>query len=138
MIKELNLEIITPSKIVYSGKVKSVTVPGTLGSFQVLFNHAPLLSTFEIGRIKVEELNGTVTEFTTGGGSIEVLKNKILILADSVERREEIDVERARKSLQRAKERLSASRKEKIDVERAEASLQRAVNRLKFVGADKS
>lgn len=138
MIKELNLEIITPSKIVYSGKVKSVTVPGTLGSFQVLFNHAPLLSTFEIGRIKVEELNGTVTEFTTGGGSIEVLKNKILILADSVERREEIDIERARKSLQRAKERLSASRKEKIDVERAEASLQRAVNRLKFVGADKS
>jgi len=138
MIKELNLEIITPSKIVYSGKVKSVTVPGTLGSFQVLFNHAPLLSTFEIGRIKVEELNGTVTEFTTGGGSIEVLNNKILILADSVERREEIDIERARKSLQRAKERLSASRKEKIDVERAEDSLKRAINRLKFVGADKS
>ncbi len=138
MIKEINLEIITPSKIVFSGKVKSVTVPGTLGSFQVLFNHAPLLSTFEIGRIKIEELNGTTTEFTTGGGSIEVLKNKILILADSVERKEEIDIERARKSLERAKERLSSSRKEKIDVARAEASYQRAVNRLKFAGSDQN
>lgn len=138
MIKELYLEIITPSKIVFTGKVKSVTVPGTLGSFQVLFNHAPLLSTFEIGRIKIEDLNGTITEFATGGGSIEVLKNKILILADSVERKEEIDVERARKSLERAKERLSSSRKEKIDIPRAEASFQRAVNRLKFVGADKN
>ncbi|MEG8945499.1 ATP synthase F1 subunit epsilon [Rosettibacter firmus] len=136
MKKELNLEIITPSKIAYSGKVKSVTVPGTLGNFQILFNHAPLLSTFEIGRIKVVDINDNITEFTTGGGSVEVLKNKILILADSIERREEIDVERARRSLSRAKERLSSKDRDKIDIRRAELSMQRAVNRLKFVGAE--
>lgn len=136
MTKEINLEIITPSKIAFTGKVKSVSVPGTLGSFQVLFNHAPLLSTFEIGRIKIKDTNDVVTEFTTGGGSIEVLKNKVLILADSIETKEEIDVERAKNSLQRAKERLSKRTKEKIDIARAEASLARAINRLKFVGYD--
>lgn len=136
MKKEIDLEIITPSKIAFSGKVKSVSIPGTVGNFQVLFNHAPLLSTFEIGRIKIEDINEVVTEFTTGGGSVEVLKNKILILADSLETKEEIDIERAKKSLQRAKERLSKRTKEKIDIARAEASLARAINRLKFVGSD--
>lgn len=136
MIKEIYIEIITPSKVAYSGKIKSVTIPGTLGSFQVLFNHAPLQSSFEIGRIKVEDINNQVIEFTTGGGIVEVLKNKVLILADSLELKEEIDIERAKASLKRAKERLSSKNKNKIDVKRAEASYQRAVNRLKFAGVD--
>ncbi len=134
MIKEIFLEIITPSKVAFTGKVKSITIPGTLGNFQVLFNHAPLLSTFDIGRIKIVDMNDIVTEFTTGGGSVEVLKNKVLILADSLERREEIDIDRAKKSLQRAKERLSSKNRDKINIQRAELSLQRAINRLKFVG----
>jgi len=50
---DLQIEIITPSKITFSGEAKSITIPGTLGSFQVLFNHAPLISTFEIGLVKV-------------------------------------------------------------------------------------
>ena len=54
-MKELNLEIISPNKIGYSGKVISVTVPGTLGSFQILYNHAPIISSLEIGEIKIEE-----------------------------------------------------------------------------------
>ncbi|MCX7875592.1 MAG: ATP synthase F1 subunit epsilon [Melioribacteraceae bacterium] len=132
-MKEINLEIITPSKQAYKGLVKSITIPGTLGSFQVLFNHAPLLSTFEIGKIKIEEVSGNEIEFATGGGSVEVLENKILILADSLEAKEEIDLERAKSSYQRAKERL-ANRKNDLDVLRAEASLQRALNRIKFVG----
>jgi F-type H+-transporting ATPase subunit epsilon len=132
-MKEINLEIITPSKQAYKGIVKSITVPGSLGSFQVLFNHAPLLSTFEIGKIKIVNQADEETEFTTGGGTIEVIENKILILADSLETKEEIDLERAKSSYQRAKERL-ANRKADIDILRAEASLQRALNRIKFVG----
>lgn len=133
-MKELIVEIITPSKTAYKGEVKSITLPGTLGNFQVLFNHAPLLSSLEIGRIKIVEANGNILEFVTSGGTVEVLKNKVLVLADSVEFANEIDVERARQSYSRAKERLS-SRKVDIDVLRAEASLQRALNRIKFVGA---
>lgn len=132
-MKELNVEIITPSRSAYSGKVKSISLPGTLGNFQVLFNHAPLLSTFEIGKIKIVGLDDKETEYATSGGTVEVLTNKILVLADSFESKDEIDIERAERSLQRAKDRIANRNKEKIDEIRAEASLRRAMNRLKFV-----
>ncbi|KAF0151016.1 MAG: F0F1 ATP synthase subunit epsilon [Ignavibacteria bacterium] len=130
-MKEINLEIITPSKQTFNGKVKSVTVPGTAGSFQVLFNHAPLLSTFEIGKVKIEDLEGKEIEFATSGGTVEVTENKILILADSLETKEEVDVQRALKSYERAKERLAARSKD-VDTFRVESALARAINRLKF------
>lgn len=131
-MKELVVEIITPSKMAYNGKVKSISLPGTLGNFQVLFNHAPLLSSFEIGKIKIVDLSDKEIEYATSGGTVEVLANKILVLADSFESKDEIDIERAENSLQRAKERLSNRNKEKIDELRAEISLQRAINRIKF------
>lgn len=131
-MKELVVEIITPSKMAYTGKVKSISLPGTLGNFQVLYNHAPLLSSFEIGKIKIVDLSDKEIEFATSGGTVEVLANKILVLADSFESKEEIDIERAENSLSRAKERLANRNKEKIDELRAEISIQRALNRIKF------
>lgn len=132
-MKKINLEIITPSKLGFKGEIKSLTVPGSAGSFQVLFNHAPILSTFEIGKIKLEDNEGKELEFATGGGTIEVLENKILILADSFESKEDINIDRAKQSYSRAKERISSHGKD-IDMLRAEASLNRAMNRLKFTG----
>lgn len=134
-MKEIFAEIITPSRSVFKGQIKSITIPGTLGNFQVLFNHAPMLSTFEIGKIKLVDSNDKEIEYVTSGGTVEVNDNKILILADSAETSEEIDVERAKKSLERAKERLAAMKKGDIDIMRAELSLQRAINRMKFIGA---
>ena len=134
-MKEIFVEIITPSKRIFKGEVKSVTVPGTLGNFQVLYNHAPLLSTLEIGKIKICGLNDKEIEYATSGGTVEVSDNKILILADSAESSEEIDIERAKKSYERAKERLAAGNKGDVDILRAELSLQRAINRMKMVGA---
>lgn len=131
MMKEFLLEVITPSKAAYKGNVLSVTVPGTLGNFQVLYNHAPLMSSLEIGRIKIKESSGNEFEFATGGGTIEVLNNKVIVLAESFESKEDIDLQRAENSLARAKERLS-HKKEQIDTARAEASLKRALNRIKF------
>jgi len=135
-MKKLSVEIITPSKNAFKGDVKSITLPGTLGNFQVLFNHAPLLSSLEIGRIKIEDSDNKVIEFTTGGGTVEIKNNKVLVLADSVEYEEEIDIDRAKKSYERAKERIANRGKGDIDITRAELSLQRALNRLKFVNAD--
>ena len=128
---ELNLNIITPSKSVYSGEVKAVTVPGTDGSFQVLKNHAPIISTLEIGLVKIESLDGSTEFYSTGGGTVEVLNNKISLLADSIERSDEIDPDRARAALNRAKERLAQRGIDKtIDIARAEAAAARAQNRL--------
>ena len=134
-MKELFIEIITPSKSAYKGNVKSVTVPGTMGNFQILFNHAPILSSLEIGRIKIDDLNDKSILYATSGGTVEVKDNKILLLADSVELEDEIDVERAQKAYQRAKDRLS-TRTADLDVMRAELALQRAINRLKIKGIE--
>jgi F-type H+-transporting ATPase subunit epsilon len=134
-MKEIFVEIITPSKSVYKGQVKSITIPGTLGNFQVLFNHAPLLSTFEIGKIKLNDLNDKGIEYATSGGTVEVNDNKILVLADSAETSDEIDIERAKRAIERAKERLGTRGKGDIDIMRAEFALQRAINRMKFVNA---
>lgn len=129
-MKELELEIISPEKRVYTGKVKSVTIPGTNGNFQVLYNHAPLISTFEIGIIKLVLPDDSSRIFTTSGGSAEILNNKILIISDTIEVMESIDVERAIRSKERAENRLSG-KGEIIDVDRARASLARALNRIK-------
>ena len=129
-MSEINLEIITPEKVIYKDTIDSITVPGTQGGFQVLKDHAPLISTLEIGIITVKK-NGSTNYYTTGGGTIEVLNNKVLILADSVELIEKIDIDRAELAKKRAEERLAKKHEEKIDIVRAEAALERAINRLK-------
>jgi F-type H+-transporting ATPase subunit epsilon len=128
----LNLKIITPAKISFTGEVQSVTIPGTVGSFQILKDHAPLISTFEIGLLKVEKLDKTIDHYATCGGTVEVLNNEVMVLADAIELAEEIDVERAEKAKQRAEERLS-TKEPSTDIERAQTALKRAVNRLEIV-----
>lgn len=78
------LEIITPDKTVYSGKVKLIQLPGSKGTFEMLKNHAPIISTLEKGKIKVEEESGEVLFFDVDGGVVENKDNKIIVLAESV------------------------------------------------------
>ncbi len=77
------LEIITPDKKVFSGEVARVQVPGAKGSFEVLNNHAPIISTLIKGKVKVTDKQG-VKSYEIHAGVIEVLKNNIIILAESV------------------------------------------------------
>ncbi|MEI8112953.1 MAG: ATP synthase F1 subunit epsilon [Bacteroidia bacterium] len=78
------LEILTPDKKIYSGKVKLVKLPGTKGTFELLKNHAPIISTLEKGTIKVVEENGNELFFEVDGGVAENKDNKIIVLAESV------------------------------------------------------
>jgi F-type H+-transporting ATPase subunit epsilon len=130
--KLLELEIVSPVKSVYEGMVKYVTAPGVMGEFQVLYNHAAMVSVLEIGIMKIEDEGGTKKEFSTSGGILEVKSNKISVLADTIEAKEEIDAERAKKSLERGEKRL-ADKSAEIDRARAEASVARAKNRLRLV-----
>lgn len=125
----VNLEIITPEKVSHKDVVDSITVPGTKGGFQILKDHAPLMSTIDTGILVVKKENET-QYFTTSDGTIEVLNNDVLILVDSLEKVEEIDVDRAERAKQRAEERLAKKNIEKIDIARAEAALKRAINRI--------
>ncbi len=77
------LEIITPDKKIFTGKVNVVQVPGSKGLFEVLEYHAPLISTLEKGRIKIVEGN-TESFFQIQGGVIEVKDNHVIILAETI------------------------------------------------------
>lgn len=78
------LEIITPDKRIYSGKVKLVQLPGSLGSFEILNHHAPIISILEKGKIKVVEETGEILFFEVDGGVVENKDNKIIVLAESL------------------------------------------------------
>jgi F-type H+-transporting ATPase subunit epsilon len=80
----VRIEIITPDRSVYSGEVRSVRVPGRKGSFQVLKDHAPIISTLDSGTVIIADDEGRETRFEITGGVIEVKKNRIILLADSV------------------------------------------------------
>jgi F-type H+-transporting ATPase subunit epsilon len=80
----MKIEIITPDKKVFDGEIKSVRVPGKKGSFQVLKDHAPIISTLESGSAIIVDQEGKEKVFEISGGVIEVKANKIILLADSV------------------------------------------------------
>ena len=79
----MHLEIITPDKSVFDGEVDSATFPGSKGSFQVLNNHAPIISTLQPGKVSYKK-NGAETEMLVNGGIVEVLNNNITLLAEEV------------------------------------------------------
>ena len=91
-----------------------------------------MISSFEIGIIRIKK-DSTESHFTTSGGTVEVNKNKVLILADSIEKVENIDKDRAEQAKQRAEERLRKKHEEDIDEARAQGALNKALNRLNAV-----
>lgn len=129
--KPFALEIIAPDRVVFSGKATSFSAPGIEGGFQVLVNHAPLVSALEVGELKVKSTAGADTRYAASGGFVEVRDNKVIVLAESAERADEIDIQRATAARDRAKRRLR-SREKDIDLERARAALYRALNRLRI------
>ncbi|KPJ48940.1 MAG: ATP synthase F0F1 subunit epsilon [candidate division Zixibacteria bacterium DG_27] len=124
------LTIVTPEEVVFEDEVISLVAPGSEGYLGVLTDHAPLITALVPGKLTVKDKRGKESVFSLSGGFLEVSNNVATILADTVEPREKIDVERARQALERAKERLQTKSQE-IDVARAQAALSRALNRIK-------
>lgn len=129
MENKILLEIVTPHGLIYSGEVDEVTANGSEGEFCVLPGHAPYVTTLKIGMLTCKTGKEPLIFFVNWGYA-EVGPDKVLILADSAERSEEIDVERAKEAMKRAEERLKKT--EDIDFHRAEASLERAVTRIQI------
>lgn len=128
--KSFALRIITPTRVVYEGDVVSISAPGAMGGFQVLHNHAPLLSALEIGELCLKDEGKREVRFAISGGFLEVKANAVSVLVDAAEQASEIDPERAIRSRDRAIDRIH-SRDSTIDVERARLSMLRALNRLR-------
>ena len=134
MADTFQLEIVTPEKKVVDAAAEGVQIPGKNGYLGILPGHAPLITELAVGEITYRE-NSIEQHLAVAWGFAEVLPNKVTILAESAERPAEIDVERARKSKERAEQRL-ASGDPSVDVERALNALQRAESRLE-VAAEK-
>ncbi|MDH7479802.1 MAG: F0F1 ATP synthase subunit epsilon [Syntrophomonadaceae bacterium] len=129
--KTQRLEIVTPQRKVFSEDVDFLVAPGAEGELGILPNHAPLITSLNIGIMRIQQ-EGKKFKVVVSGGFMEVRNNKTTVLATSAERAEEIDVARAEAAKKRAEERLAA-RAPDLDVWRAEMALRRALMRLKAV-----
>jgi len=134
MTENIRLEVVTPEKNVVSEEAQIVAVPGTLGEFGVLIRHTPFLTTLKVGSIRYTDSDGKERCVFVSGGFAETLPDRVTILAESAERRHDIDLERATAAKERAEERLAEDRtRDDIDFIRAKAALERAVQRIKLV-----
>ena len=134
MAKSYPLDIVTLKRTVFSDDVECVTVPGGLGYLGILAGHAPLLTNVEIGMISIKLDGGSELRMVVGEGFLVVTSKGSTLLVDTAEKKEEIDVERARESMARARDRLSSPDPD-TDTDRAEAALRRATARLKLAEA---
>jgi F-type H+-transporting ATPase subunit epsilon len=129
----LKLSIITPEKTVFSGEATSLQYPGDDGLYGILPGHAAMITVVAPGPLLVHTRGGD-EQFVLTGGFAEVKDNEVRFVVDAAERKGDIDVDRARKAEQRAKERLAQASKNKIDTVRAEHALHRAIARLRVAG----
>lgn len=135
MAENIHLEVVTPEKAVVSEEAQIVAAPGALGEFGVLSGHTPFLTALKTGIIRFTDANGKEHYVFVSGGFAEALPNKVTVLAESAERRRDIDLERAKEAMERAEKRLAEDRsREDIDFVRARAALERATVRIRLAG----
>ena len=125
----LQIEVITAERVTFTGEADAVIAPSVLGEVGILPNHAPLMAILNPGETRIVE-GGAEQLLALGGGYLEVLDNKVTILADAAEYSEEIDVERARQAMERARQAVE-HRGEAVDMEKAVAAMRRAQVRLR-------
>ncbi len=128
MADSFQLEIVTPEKMVVKDQAEEMQIPGKNGYLGILPGHAPLISELSVGQISYR--NGSETHYLcVAWGFAEVLPDKVTILAETAERGEDVDCERAQKAKERAEQRLASADPE-VDVPRAQDALARANSRL--------
>ena len=126
---DLDLKIVTAEGEMFSGRVDSVTAPGDLGEFTVLPSHVRIISSLSAGELRFKH-NDENQSLAISGGFLEVKNDVVIVLADTAERDDEIDIERAETAIQEARERLVKTSSD-VDLERAIQSMRRAQVRLR-------
>jgi F-type H+-transporting ATPase subunit epsilon len=125
----VRLDIVTAERMVYSEEVDLVVAPGVEGELGILPHHTPLMTTLQAGEMMVRRGNEEFS-LAISGGFLEIQPDRIIVLADSAERDDEIDLQRAEEARRRARERLD-SRAGNVDVLQVEAALHRSLARIK-------
>ena len=133
MAENIRLEVVTPEKSVVSEEAEIVMAPGTLGEFGVLSGHTPFLTTLKTGALRYKDDSGQERFVFVSSGFAEALPDRVTVLAESAERRKDIDIQRAQAAVERAEKRLrEQAREADIDFIRAKAALLRALSRIQL------
>jgi len=131
--KQIKLEVVTPDRMVLSTDADVVVCPGVEGQFGVLVGHIPFLSALDIGEMYYK--TGGKTEYlAVSGGFAEVTGAKVTIVAEAAEVGHMIDIERAKRAMERAEKRMAAGKVADVDWARAEAAMRRSLVRMKVAG----
>ena len=133
MARPFDVEVVAVDRKVYSGQAVSAMIPGADGYFGVLSGHAPLVASLKVGELTIVPPGGEPVHIAVAGGFAEVTQDRVTILAETAELAQEIDINRAREALERARGRLTGA-EPGTDVDRAKAALLRALNRLRVAG----
>jgi len=128
---KLTLEIVTAESPIYTGEVDAIIAPGIVGQFTVLPNHAPMMTMLEPGELCLRDAGQDIF-MAVAGGYLEVLDNRVVVLADAAERADEIDAARAEAAKRRAEEQLKKPLAGP-ELIAAEAALRRSMARLKVI-----
>ena len=134
MAGNIRLQVVTPEKSVVDEDAQIVVAPGSMGEFGVLSGHTPFMTTLKLGTLRYNDASGTERCVFISGGFAEALPDKVTVLAESAERRCDIDLERAKSAMERAEKRLAdeaAAAKQELDYIRAKAALERAIHRIR-------
>ena len=126
-----SIEIVTPTHVITEENVSYLRCPGIDGSFGVMAGHTYAVIALGVGEVKIE-VGNKEKWIATSGGFVDISPEKVLLLLETAEQSFEIDIERAKAAVKRAKDRIES--KNKVDTMRADAALMRALNRLKVSG----
>lgn len=132
MANKIKFEITTPERTVFSDEVDEIVLPTLSGEIGILPHHIPLVSVLATGEARIRKGNETIY-MAVSGGFIQVRPDKVVVLADSAEREEEIDEQKAEEARQRAKKLLSETRADNAEFAAISAQLERELARLKVV-----
>jgi F-type H+-transporting ATPase subunit epsilon len=127
----LYCEVVTPERIVFQDDVDMVVAPGIVGQLGILPHHAPLITALTYGELVIVREDQEDEFIAIGGGFVEVGPEHVTVLADTAERAEEIDEERAKAARRRAEELMAQERRDTAEVAQAQAALRRSMIRLK-------
>ena len=128
MENKIHLDIVTPERLIISDEVDEIIAPGTMGDFGVLPNHAPFLSTLRIGGLTYRKGEKTFL-IAISWGFVQVVQNKVIVLAELAEKPEEIDLIKVSEAIARAEEKLLSAGDNINLLDEARTSLEKALNR---------
>lgn len=133
MAENITLEVVTPEKYVVSEEAQIVAAPGMFGEFGVLTGHTPFMTALKLGTVRYTDAGGTEHFVFVSGGFAEALPDKVTVLAETAERRRDIDLERALAAKERAEKRLADERsRDEREFIRLRAALERAIQRIRL------